>query len=198
MTELPDERDVVSLGICNDGDFYTVKAIVDNIVKLFGQPQYSASDAPYLHPKQSLRVEADGISGDFGKLHPLVCENYELPKNVYVAQIDFTDALNRSPRVPQFTAISKLQPVDRDLAVIVKKDIAVGDMLKDVARTDDRIANVKLFDIYEGEQIPTGYKNVAFSVRFQPTERTFSDEEIKTAMSKILLFLETQYGATLR
>lgn len=198
LTELPVERDVVSIGICNDGDFYTVKAIVDRIVKLFGQPRYSTSTAPYLHPKQSLRVEANGICGDFGKLHPLVCENYELPKNVYVAQIDFTDALDSPPCVPQFTTISKLQPVDRDLAVIVNKNVAVGDMLRAVARIDDRIANVDLFDIYEGEQIPAGYKNVAFSIRFQPTERTFSDDEIKSAMSKILLFLETQYGATLR
>ena len=198
LEKLPQERDVVSVGICNDGDFYTVKAIADYIVRMFGKPDYTPSTAPYLHPKQSLHVEADGIRGDFGKLHPLVCENYELPQNVFVLQIDFTDALHRPLETPKFTPISKLQPVDRDIAVIVKKDAAVGDMLRAVESIEERIAYVKLFDIYEGEQIQAGYKNVAFSVRFQPVERTFSDEEIKTMMSNIIHFLEDKYGATLR
>ncbi len=198
LTTLPDERDVVSIGICNDGDFYTVKAIVDSMVRMFGQPEYTVSNAPFLHPKQSLRVEAHGISGDFGKLHPLVCENYELPKNVFVAQIDFTDALNDLPRIPQFTAISKLQPVDRDLALIVAKDVAVGKLLGDVKNSSGYITDVKLFDIYEGEQIPAGYKNIAFSVRFQPAERTFSDNEIKSLVDDILRLTSEKYGATLR
>lgn len=199
LTQLPQERDVVCLGLCNDGDFYTIKAVVGELLKLFGiDPEYSSSKATYLHPKQSLSVDRGGIVGDFGKLHPLVCENYDLPNNVYVAQLDVTDILEKPIGIAKFRPISKLHPVDRDLAVIVDKDTAVGDMLCAVKKINRYVSDVKLFDVYEGEQIPAGYKSVAFSVRLQPDEATLSDKQIKQFMDEILSTLGSEFGAKLR
>ncbi len=198
ITDLPQERDVICVALCNDGDFYTLKAIVGELANVFGMPEYSACKCSYLHPKQSLHVSCDGVSGDFGKLHPLVCENYDLPNNVYVAQLDLTDALNRPIALAQYMPISKLQPVDRDLALVVKKDVAVGDMLNDVKSVSPYIAQVKLFDIYDGAQIEEGYKSVAFSMRLQPTVNTFSDAEIKNIMNSVIDNAATKFGAKLR
>ena len=199
VKELPDERDILCIAICNDGDFYTVKSFVNEVLDMFGvSHEYVLSTAKYLHPKQSLSIDSDIIKGDFGKIHPLVCENFDLPNNVYIAHLDVTEALKKPLASARFTAISKLQPVDRDLAVIVAKDVAVGNMLASAKSACDDISNIKLFDIYEGEQIPNGYKSVAFSVRLQPIEKTFSDEEIKSKMSSVLAVIEKEYGAKLR
>ena len=198
LTKLPQERDTLCIAVCNDGDFYTLKAIVGEMCGLFGTPNYTVSSAPYLHPKQSLHVECGGIKGDFGKLHPIVCENFDIPSEVYVAQLDIADALSTQLSLGKYTGISKLQPVDRDLAVVVEKSVAVGDMLAAVKSANEHIYSVKLFDIYDGEQIAEGYKSVAFSVRLQPINKTFSDDEIKSVMDTVLQKITVLFGARLR
>ncbi|MCH5165231.1 MAG: phenylalanine--tRNA ligase subunit beta [Clostridiales bacterium] len=198
LTELPQERDVLCVAICNDGDFYTLKSIVSEVASLFGNFEYCEASASYLHPKQSLRIEGQGLCGEFGKIHPLVCENFDLPSDVYVAHIDVTDALNAPIRLAQYTPISKLQPVDRDLALVVKKDVAVGLMLGELKEVNPYISQVKLFDIYDGEQIEQGYKSVAFSMRLQPTEATFSDNDIKNIVNSVIETAQNKYGAKLR
>jgi len=198
LTKLPQERDTLCIAVCNDGDFYTLKAIVGEMCGLFGTPNYTVSSAPYLHPKQSLHVECGGIKGDFGKLHPIVCENFDIPSEVYVAQLDIADALSTQLSLGKYTGISKLQPVDRDLAVVVEKSVAVGDMLAAVKSANEHIYSVKLFDIYDGEQIAEGYKSVAFSVRLQPINKTFSDDEIKSVMDTVLQKITAIFGARLR
>ncbi len=198
LADLPDERDILCIGLCNDGDFYTIKSIVNEVIALFGKPEYAPVTVSYLHPKQSLAVKANGIFGEFGKLHPLVCENFDVPSNVYVAHIDVTDALKQEKKLACYSPISKLQPVDRDLALVVEKSVAVGDMLNQLKTVSPHIAQIKLFDIYDGEQIAEGYKSVAFSMRLQPIDKTFSDSEIKTVMENVIAKAQEQYGAKLR
>lgn len=199
LTELPEERITVCIGLCNDGDFYAIKSLVGELAAIFGiKPTYTASHVKYLHPKQSLHIDCGGLKGDFGKVHPVVCENFALPVNVYIAHIDVADALCRAIELPQFKAISKLPPVERDLAVIVKDTVAVGDMLERVKGVSEYIEEVKLFDIYVGEQIPTGCKSVAFSVRLQPKETTFSDAQIKSIIENVLGTIAAEFDAKLR
>ena len=131
-------------------------------------------------------------------MHPLVCESFALPSNVFVAQLDVTDALAEARDIAKYTPISKLQPVDRDLAVVVERDAPVGTMLAAVKSVSEFIYGVKLFDVYEGEQIPQGHKSVAFSMRLQPVDNTFADAEIKRIMDAVLQKLETEFGAKLR
>lgn len=201
LEKLPQERDILCVGLCKSGDFYSIKHIVSEILKLFGEDIDSAFTpccASYLHPGQSLHVQTENVSGDFGKLHPIVCENFDLPHEVFIAHLDISDALGKVIPISKYTQISKLQPVDRDLAVVVKKDVPVGDMLKAAKSVSPYISEIKLFDIYEGEQIEAGYKSVAFSIRLQPRENTFSDAEIKQTVESVLAKIESQYEAKLR
>lgn len=198
LETLPTERDTLCIGFCNAGDFYDIKYTVGQIMGMFGQFAYSKSAEPYLHPMQSLHIEGDGFSGDFGKLHPIVCENYDLPAEVYIAHLDIMDAANKPMVLSKYTPLSKLHPVDRDLAFVVGKDVAVGDMLNSLKSVDKYIESIKLFDIYEGEQIEKGYKSVAFSIRLQPVDTTFSDAQIKSIIDSIIAKAESDYGARLR
>lgn len=198
LKELPQEHDVLCIACCNSGDFYTLKSIVSEALGLFGVPTFVDTDVRYLHPKQSLHVELNGISGDFGKLHPLVCENFGLPSEIYIAHLDISDALNAPIGFATYKQLSKLHPVDRDLALVVKKNTAVGDMLKAICKVSDCISDVKLFDVYEGSQIAEGYKSVAFSLRLQPTECSFTDDMIKDIMNAVIKKAESDFGARLR
>lgn len=138
------------------------------------------------------------MTGYLGKIHPLVCENYGLPSEVYVAEIDIADALSSPVGIAKYAPISKLPPVDRDLALVVERGVPVGTMLAAAKATDPRIVDVKLFDIYKGEQIPDGYKSVAFSMRLQPSETTFSDTEIKSIVDRVISVTSDKFGAKLR
>ncbi len=199
LKELPQERDVLCIGLCNDGDFYTIKSIVGEVASIFGiSPEYKSSTATYLHPGQSLSIDCGGLKGDFGKVHPLVCENYDLPNTVYIAHIDITDALNNKLEIAHYTPLSKLPPVDRDFALVVEKSVRVGDMLSTIKSVSPFISGIELFDIYEGEQIPDGYKSVAFSMRLQPKDATFSDAEIKSIVGDVLKVSSDKFGAKLR
>ncbi|MCH5160870.1 MAG: phenylalanine--tRNA ligase subunit beta [Clostridiales bacterium] len=199
LKSLPQERDVLCIGLCNDGDFYTIKSIVGEVAAIFAlDPKFKTGNAPYLHPGQSLSIDCGGLNGDFGKVHPLVCENYDLPNSVYIAHIDVTDALTRKIELAHYTPLSKLPPVDRDFALVVEKSVRVGDMLNAVKSVSPYVSGVELFDIYEGEQIPEGCKSVAFSMRLQPKEATFSDAEIKSIVNDVLQIVSDKFGAKLR
>lgn len=198
LETLPQERDVLCIGMCNDGDFYTAKHMVGEVARLFGDFDYTVSSAPYLHPKQSLHIVGRGLCGDFGKLHPLVCENFDLPENIYVAHIDIADALDKQFAFAQYTPLSKQHPIDRDLALVVEKSVAVGDMLTALGKVSPYISSVKLFDVYDGAQIENGYKSVAFSMRIQPTDTPFSDSQIKDIVDAVIKKAESDFGAKLR
>lgn len=199
IERLPEERDTLCIGLCNDGDFYTLKGMVREIADVFGAtPEFFGCGKTYLHPKQTLGFRCGGMNGYFGKVHPLVCENYGLPSEVYVAEIDIADALASPVGVAKYSHISKLPPVDRDLALVVERSVPVGTMLTEAKATDARIVDVKLFDIYDGEQIPEGYKSVAFSMRLQPSEATFSDTEIKSIVDRVISVMAEKFGAKLR
>ncbi len=198
LETLPQERDTLCVGFMNAGDFYDIKYVVSQIAEVFGEYDFTPSAKSYLHPKQSLHIEGNGLHGDFGKLHPLVCENYDLPAEVYIMQLDMIDAMNTPHKFAKYTPISKLHPVDRDFAFVVKKEVPVGDMIRSLKTASEFIYDIKLFDIYEGEQIEQGYKSVALSVRLQPTDATFSDSVIKQIADGIIEKAEKEYGAKLR
>ncbi len=199
IEELPKERDTLCIGLCNDGDFYTLKSMVREVAAVFGKElEFFDCNKTYLHPKQTLGFRCGGMTGYLGKIHPLICENYGLPSEVYVAEIDIADALSSPVGIAKYAPISKLPPVDRDLALVVERGVPVGTMLAAAKATDPRIVDVKLFDIYKGEQIPDGYKSVAFSMRLQPSETTFSDTEIKSIVDRVISVTSDKFGAKLR
>lgn len=202
ITELPVEKDALCMAFAGEKeDFYTVKSVVSEIFRKYGIcPQKTEySQVEYYHPG----ISADYDYNDkrictFGKIHPLVAKDFDLPQNIYLCEMDIS--LFISHEVPQikFEPLSKYQTVERDLAVIVKEDVPVGEVLRALKNADKLCVNAELFDIYKGEQIERGYKSVALSFELSAKDRTLNDEEITGAVNNILNALETEFGAKLR
>ena len=87
----------------------------------------------------------------------------------------------------------------RDLALVVDENVLVGGMIETIKKTvGDMLENIELFDIYQGEQVPNGYKSVAFNLTFRKQDATLTQEEVNEAINKILVRLESTYQAKIR
>ena len=161
-------------------------------------------DAPtYYHPGRSgvLRL-GKNVLAYFGELHPSVTKKIGLKQRVYAFEV-YLDNIPL-PRDAQSKAkkkleLSQFQPVDKDLAFVVDKKVKAIDVIT-AAKTADRntITDVRIFDLYEGENLPESKKSIAISVTFQPQEKTFSDQELDVLMKKVEMAVCNKTGGQLR
>ena len=200
--ELPLEKYHLSIGLYGEQvDFYAIKGMVCAVLDFFGVcSEMSYSKQNYMHPGISADVTADGkYLGYYGEVHPTVAANYNIAGKCYIAEIDLSKLLCGDVEAKKYAEISKFPAVKRDLAVTVKNDYMVGDMLNAIKSTAGEILEeASLFDIYRGNQIEQGYKSVAFSLKFRDTERTLGDNDIQPIMERIFDKLKKEYGAKLR
>lgn len=162
------------------------------------------TDAPtYYHPGRSgvLRL-GKNVLAYFGELHPSVTKKIGLKQRVYAFEV-YMDNIPL-PRDAQSKAkkkleLSQFQPVDKDLAFVVDKKVKAIDVIT-AAKTADRntIIDVRIFDLYEGENLPENKKSIAISVTFQPQEKTFSDQELEVLMKKVEMAVCNKTGGQLR
>lgn len=201
VTELPDEHETLCIAFSGKNeDFYTVKSVVNELVGKLVSYDIVRSTAPYLHPGISADMVVDGkIVGSFGKLHPVVADEYDLTDNVFVAHIDLDSFINNTPSVVAFAPLPKFPIVDRDLAVVVEEKYTVGELIACIKEAGKPLVDsVELFDVYQGEQIEKGYKSVAFNLKLRSDEKTLVDAQIQECMNAVLSGLENKFGAKLR
>ncbi len=201
LTEQPLEIPTMSIGIYGkDEDFFTLKGIIEAICKLLGgHTQYERSTEAYLHPGIQALVKVNNKEcAVFGQLHPTVAESYGIDCPVYVAEIKLDVLLDINKRKTVYKPLPKFPAVERDFAVLVNKEVPVGNLEKAISSGAGRLLEkIELFDIYEGAQIPEGKKSVAFSVYLRSADSTLTDKEIEELSSKIIKKLEA-CGAELR
>ena len=201
LTEQPYEIPTMSIGVYGeDEDFFTLKGIVDEVMSLMGgHTQYERSNEPYLHPGRQALCKANNIpAAVFGEVHPGVLSKYGIERRVYVAEIKLDVLLAINKRKTVYKPIPKFPAVERDFAFLCDKDVTVGTLEQAITKGAGRLLEkIKLFDIYEGSQIPDGKKSVAYSVFLRSNEGTLSDEQINSATEKIIGNLE-KVGAQLR
>ena len=190
-TQLPDERMQFTLGFYGQGDFYTMKGVVEEFFEAVGmkkQPTYDpAAGKTFLHPGRQANIVYDGeVLGYLGEVHPTVCANYAIKTKVYVAVIDMPKVLPCTTFERKFTGIAKFPAVTRDISMVVPKDILAGDIEKMIRQRGGKILeSISLFDIYEGDQIQEGYKSMAYSLVFRDMTKTLDDTAVNNAMKKI-------------
>lgn len=203
LTELPDERTQFTLGMYGDGDFFTMKGVVEEFfekVGLDGRITYDPEDKkPFLHPGRQADIIYDGVKvGYLGEVHPQVCENYNIGDRVYYADIDMPYIVEHACFDKKYEGIAKFPTSTRDISLVVDKEVLIGTMENAIIKKGGKLLeSCELFDIYEGEQVGEGKKSVAFSLVFRAKDRTLSDTEISEIMDKILAEL-TGLGAVLR
>lgn len=203
VTELPDERMQFTLGMYGDGDFYTMKGVIEEFLYKVGmrkKPEYDPNAGrPYLHPGRQANVIYDGtVIGYLGEVHPTVAANYNMKDRVYIAVIDMPEIVSRATFDRKYEGIAKFPAATRDISMLVPKEILAGDIEKVFDEKGGKnLERYQLFDIYEGAQIRGGYKSVAYSLVFRAKDRNLEEADISGAMDKILKALENM-GIELR
>ena len=203
LTELPEERMQLTFGMYGSGDFFTMKGVVEELLSQLGlreKPQYDPNaELGFLHPGRKASVVYDGtVVGYLGEVHPTVAANYAIKERVYVAVIDMPEIVARASFDYKYEGITNFPVSSRDLSMVVPKDILVGDIEKIFDQRGGKyLESYELFDVYEGEQIEDGFKSVAYSLKFRGKEKNLEENDITSAMKKILNGLESM-GIQLR
>ncbi len=203
LTELPDERMQLTLGMYGEGDFYTLKGVIEEILQQVGmhkKPEYRPdAQKPFLHPGRQAEICYEGtVLGYFGEVHPTVAANYAIKERVYVAVIDMPHIVELSSFDRKYTGIAKFPAVTRDLSMVCPKQLLAGDIERIFEKEGGKyLESYRLFDVYEGNQIKIGYKSMAYSIVFRAPDRTLDDETVNERMSRMIQALESE-GIELR
>ena len=196
LTELPDERMQFTLGFYGEGDFFTMKGVVEEFLEHVGmneKPQYDPeAGKPWLHPGRQANVVYGGtVIGYVGEVHPKVLANYNIGQRAYLAVLDMPCIVEKASFDRKYEGIAKYPAVTRDISMVVPKTVLAGQIENILTQRGGKIMeSYSLFDIYEGEQIKEGYKSMAYTLTFRAKDRTLEDADITAAMKKILNGLE--------
>ncbi|RGU95757.1 phenylalanine--tRNA ligase subunit beta [Clostridium sp. AF15-17LB] len=196
LTELPEERMQFTLGMYGDGDFFSMKGVVEEFFEktgLHGKETYDpGAGKPYLHPGRQANIIYDGaVVGYLGEVHPDVADTYGIGEKAYVAVIDMPEIVERATFDRKYTGIARYPAVTRDISMVMPKDILVGQVEETIEKKGGAyLESYALFDLYEGAQIKSGYKSVAYSIVFRANDRTLNDADVTEAMDRILKALE--------
>ena len=203
LTQLPDERMQFTLGMYGDGDFFTMKGVVEEFFDAIGMNKKTIYDPlsgkPFLHPGRQANIVYDKeVVGYLGEVHPSVCDSYDIGTRVYVAVMDMPYIVKRATFDRKYEGIAKYPAVSRDISMVVPQNVLAGQIEAMIEQRGGKLLeSCKLFDIYEGEQIREGFKSVAYSVTFRAKDRTLEESDVSGAMKKILNGLESM-GIELR
>ena len=192
LTELPEERMQFTLGMYGEGDFFTMKGVVEEFFDKVGMHKRAHYDPKagkvFLHPGRQANVIYDGVVvGYLGEVHPDVLDNYKIGDKAYIAVLDMPALIPFTSFDRKYTGIAKYPAVTRDLSMVVPKEILVGQIEAMIEQRGGKILEgYSLFDIYEGSQILAGYKSVAYSITFRAKDHTLEEKEVTGTMNKIL------------
>lgn len=181
-------------------DFFDAKADLEAILSLGGMEDVSfeKSEHPALHPGQTAQIFKKNLAiGWIGALHPNTQKTLDIDPPVYVFEVDQKALLEGA--VPAFKSLSKFPEVRRDLAIVMKQEIATDEVVKSIKSvTSEIIQEILLFDVYTGTNIEDGLKSVALGLILQGFSSTLTDEDVEKEINKIVTVLNDRYGATLR
>jgi phenylalanyl-tRNA synthetase beta chain len=183
-------------------DYFDIKGDIEALLALGGHRQISFRPARHsaLHPGRSAEVILPGsgkVIGLIGELHPDILNKIGLENSAILFELEL-DPL-RSAVIPEFREISRFPAVRRDLAVIVREEVAAQAVLDCVrSATGSFLVNLELFDEYRGEGIDSGRKSLALGLTLQDTSRTLNDKDVEMAVERVITALGTQFDARLR
>ena len=205
LKELPVEREVLTIAMYGNVDFYDAKGAFENIFNELGmvnKVEYSPLETlSYMHPGRTAIItdEKNCEIGYVGEIHPQIASNYEIETKVYFGVLYIDKLVELANFDISYKSLPKFPTMQRDIAMLVKDEINVKEIEKIIkAKGGKLLESVKLFDVYKGEQIEKGYKSVAYSILFRSNEKTLTDEEVNSPMKKILKELEEKLQAQLR
>ncbi|NIM95098.1 MAG: phenylalanine--tRNA ligase subunit beta [Anaerolineales bacterium] len=184
-------------------DFYDLKGVIEGLLEglKLNERRYVSADHPSFHPGKCARmVLGERTVGVFGEIHPLVHERYDFSEApVLAAELDLDAILDLIPEEISLESVPSFPPILEDLAIVVDEDINAKDV-EDLIRMagGELLAEIRLFDLYQGEQIQEGKKSLAYSLVYQAPDRTLTDKEVAKVRDRIVSMLDKKLGAKLR
>ena len=204
FSEQPDERLSTVIASYNCGDFYYMKGICENVLRVFGVEKTDVTakkDLPYFHPGRCAEVTApDGtVYAVFGELHPNASKTYGFDVPVYVCICDTEKLLATAPAEKHYKPLPKFPAVERDLAFVCDESLTSGELKKAIFKYGGKmLESVEVFDIYRDAKIGENKKSMAYSLTLRSPEKTLEDADCDKIVYKILNGLERDFGVTLR
>ena len=204
VTSLPIEKLTLVMGMYgNHVDFFVLKGAIIAMLEKLG-----VSDCGFIpeknhstfHPGRCASIQyGNHILGVFGEVYPDVVENYGMDTRLYLADIDFNIIMQLARLDKIYKGLAKYPAMTRDIALVVENEIYVK-QIEDIIKENGQglLEGIELFDVYQGKQIPEGYKSVAYTLTYRAEDRTLTDEELVGVHGKIISDLKEKLGATLR
>ncbi|MDI3257546.1 MAG: phenylalanine--tRNA ligase subunit beta [Kyrpidia sp.] len=200
LRTLPEERELAAVLVCGrfglhglgfsgqKADFFAIKGVAEAILEQLGlEAEFVPGIREGLHPGRTARILAGGESvGWAGALHPDVEERWEVPE-VYYLELDIQGLVPLLQRESTYRPLPKYPGVSRDLALLVPRDRAAKEVEEWIRRYGGAwLEDVQLFDVYEGTQVPGGFKSLAFRLSYRSEDRTLTDEEVNDALRRMV------------
>ncbi|HEX7372187.1 MAG TPA: phenylalanine--tRNA ligase subunit beta, partial [Thermodesulfobacteriota bacterium] len=184
-------------------DFFDLKGTLEGLFEGMGvaEVQFLPDDQiPFLHPGKACRVCVKGEDiGILGEVNPAVGELFDLKEKVFLFELDFQKVVSRMTERRTFTPLPRYPAVARDLAVVVDEPVAAGDILQTLWKAGEGwIKEIRLFDLYRGNPVPSGRKSLAFRLVYQKEDRTLTDREVNEFHQNLVELLAREYKGALR
>lgn len=182
-------------------DFYDIKGHVESLLSLTAQSKafrFVRSEQPALHPGQSAAIyQGETLVGHVGAVHPQFAKTFGFKGRVFVFEL-LLGALQQR-QLPVAGKISRYPSIRRDIALLVDEQVAAGEMLVVIDKFgENRLVDLNLFDVYQGENTPPGKKSLALSMTLQDTERTLEEDEVNRFVSDVVELMRSEFDAVLR
>ena len=184
-------------------DFFDAKGALESALAVLDVTlRYVADEEFAMLPGRVARLYAAGDAGGepvgvIAEVHPDTLAQFDIEQPVAMFELDLPRLLSHVPARRRTTAVPRYPAVEQDLAVVVDDGVAAGAM-QSVIEGSPLVAEVRVFDVYRGEQLPTGKKSVAFAIRYQAPDRTLTTDDANREQGRILRRLEREFGAEQR
>ncbi|MGX7162825.1 phenylalanine--tRNA ligase subunit beta [Enterococcus massiliensis] len=184
-------------------DFFTIKGILENLFQTLSINErityQKTAEMPEMHPGRTAEIFlGEDKIGFVGQVHPSVAKQYAISET-YVAELNLEALLAADVAKVIYQAVSKFPSVSRDIALLVKQDVASQTIVEVIRTAAGKYLNsIQLFDVYQGKNIEAGYRSMAYSLTFGNPDATLTDEEINRAMEKVVGALTSEVAAEIR
>ncbi|MGI6129215.1 MAG: phenylalanine--tRNA ligase subunit beta [bacterium] len=184
-----------------ENDFYRIKGILESIISELGvNGKFVTTTTSFYHPGRQAGLEvASSVVATFGELHPDVAEAFHLSGRIYALELNLTALLPHMHLTTRYQPLPRFPGIERDLALTVPEHVESAKATETIRQVaGPYLVELKLFDVYQGKPIPSGYKSLAYSLVFRAKDHTLTEEEVNPYMDAILDEAVAKIGASIR
>ena len=207
------EHEVLAIALCGNRfsnwqdhqrsmDFYDSKGAAEYVLEQFGitNAEFARQSYPWFNSDQSVRIYSQDITlGHCGLIKTEILKYFDIPSPVYFCQLDIETLTRLSRQDFSYQPLSRYPSVTRDIAMVVKEMVTAGQAEQLINEAAGELCvNVRLFDVYSGNQVPQGHKSLAFSVEYQSRETTLTEEQVSSIHAKVIEAVKGKLGAVIR